>query len=71
MLKFIGGIFSSGTPESAKRVFGAIGFIASIIMIWMYDHTLIQYLLTLCVAMLGLESVLGMIEKVLSIGKKK
>lgn len=70
MLKFISGIFSSGTPESAKRVFGAIGFLAAIVMIWLFDHSLISYLLTLSVAMLGLETVMNTIEKVLQ-GKSK
>lgn len=70
MLKFLTGIFSSGTPESAKRVFGAIGFLAAIVMIWLFDHSLISYLLTLSVAMLGLETVMNTIEKVLQAKSK-
>ena len=57
MKEFFRGIFSSGTPESSKRFFGAVGFICAIIFIAIWDKTLIDTLLFTSTALLGLESI--------------
>ena len=63
MITFIKGIFSSGTPESSKRVFGAIGFVWSGILITMYAHDLIfTFFITSC-TLLGLETLTSLITK--------
>ncbi len=56
MIDFIKGIFSAGTPESSKRVFGAIGFICSIVFIAIWKHELLETLLIVSASLLGLES---------------
>jgi hypothetical protein len=63
MIKFINGIFSTGTPESSKRVFGAIGFICSIIYIGIWGHDLIPQLLYVSASLLGIETISNIFTK--------
>lgn len=64
MKEFIKGIFSSGTPESSKRVFGAIGFICSIAMMFLkYDEAYWGTLLMISSLLLGLETITGIFKK--------
>ncbi len=64
MKTWLNNLFSSSTSVSSKRVFGAIGFIAMIIKVFkMNDSVLVSWTITLCVAMLGLETVVGVFKK--------
>ncbi len=54
MIDFLKGVFSSGTAESAKRVFGAIGFLCGIIFIALWKHEFIPDLIYSSMALLGL-----------------
>ena len=63
MKEFIRGIFTSGTPESSKRVFGALGFICAIIFIAIWKRELIETLLIVSASLLGLESLTGIFKK--------
>lgn len=66
LIKFIGGIFSSGTPESGKRVFGAIGYIVALWVISNYHQELINQVLYISAGLLGLESLTNGIEKLIN-----
>jgi formate/nitrite transporter FocA (FNT family) len=53
----------SSAPESSKRLFGAIGFITAIIYIAVWGHELIETLLYVSAALLGLESITQIFKK--------
>ena len=57
MINFIKNIFTSGTAESSKRVFGGIGFICAIIFIALWQRQLTDTLLFVSSALLGLETI--------------
>lgn len=61
--KFLKGIFSTGTPESGKRFFGAIGFISSIIIIFIWRKDLTETLLFTSAALLGMETLTSIFNK--------
>lgn len=63
ILSFLKNIHSTGTSESAKRFYGAIGFISSIIFIAIWDHSLILSLLLVSTALLGLETIFNIFKK--------
>ena len=63
MKTFIKGIFTSGTPESSKRVFGALGFICAIIFIALWKRELVETLLIVSASLLGLETLSGIFKK--------
>lgn len=54
MKTFIKNIFLKDKPESSKRIFGAIGFICSIIFIAIWERDLTNELLYTSAALLGL-----------------
>ena len=54
MIQFIKNIFSADKSESAKRFFGAIGFICAIVFIAIWAHNLIDELLYISAALIGL-----------------
>ena len=57
-------IFSSDQALSSKRIFGGIGFICSIIMIWTkVANENVPYLLYVSVSLIGLESVTQIFKK--------
>lgn len=57
MKKFIKDMLSSDNGVSSKRVFGAIGFICSIIFIALWARELIEVLLITSASMIGLETI--------------
>jgi flagellar biogenesis protein FliO len=63
MKDFIKGIFSSGTPESSKRLFGALGFICAIIFIAIWKRDLVETLLIVSASLLGLETLTNIFKK--------
>ena len=63
MKAFIRGLFMSDRPESSKRFFGAIGFLCAIVFIAIWDKTLINELMYTSAALLGLDAVVGAINK--------
>jgi hypothetical protein len=56
-------IFSSDQSLSSKRVFGAIGFIASVIIIWTKQPEFVDFLLTVSASLLGLETITKICKK--------
>ena len=56
---FIRGIFSEGTPESSKRLFGAIGFIVAIVFIALWKRELISDLLYVSASLIGLSALVS------------
>ena len=56
MKEFIKNIFTSGTPESSKRIFGGLGFICAIIFIALWNRQLTDTLLFVSASLLGLET---------------
>lgn len=63
MKKFILDMLSSNTGVSSKRMFGGIGFICAIVFIALWGRTLIDTLLFISAALLGLETVTGVFNK--------
>lgn len=62
-IKFVASSMRSNTDESSKRLFGAIGFICSIIFIAVWSHTLFNELLYVSVGLLGLETITKVFKK--------
>lgn len=62
-MNFIKNIFTSGTPESSKRVFGGIGFICAIIFIAVWKRDLTETLLFVSASLIGLESITNIFNK--------
>lgn len=56
MKKFIIDIFSSSSPTSSKRVFGAVGWIASIVFIAIWERELIAEMMYISAALIGLDT---------------
>lgn len=56
-INWLKNIHFAGRPESAKRFYGAIGYITSIIYIALWDHDSIVILLYVSAGLLGLEAV--------------
>lgn len=61
MKDFIKGIFTNGDPVSSKRVFGAIGFIAYIVLCY-FDKPNTELLIA-SITLLGLDSVTNIFKK--------
>ena len=61
MKEFIKGIFTNGDPVSSKRVFGAIGFVAYIILTY-FDKPNTELLIA-SITLLGLDSVANIFKK--------
>ena len=61
MKEFIKGIFTNGDPVSSKRVFGAIGFIAYIVLSYFDKQDL--NLLIASITLLGLDSITNIFKK--------
>ena len=61
MKNFIKGIFTNNDPASSKRVFGAIGFIAYIILCY-FDKQNTELLVASC-TLLGLDSFINIFKK--------
>lgn len=57
MNKFLKDMFSSGDSVSAKRVFGGIGFVCSIVFIAIWNRELIDMLLITSASLIGLQTV--------------
>ena len=55
--KFVTDMFSSETGVSSKRVFGALGFVCSIVYIAIWRHDLVEVLLITSASMIGLETI--------------
>jgi len=60
--KFLQGVYSAGTPESSKRFFGSIGWLNSIIIIYIWRLDLAETLLSVSAALIGLEIALEIIK---------
>jgi len=60
MIKFIKGMFSSGSDVSSKRVFGGLGFVTGLAFVGVFDHTMINTVIYVSAALLGL----GIIDKI-------
>ena len=54
MIQFIKNVFSAESPTSSKRFFGSIGFICAIVFIAIWAHNLIDELLYISAALIGL-----------------
>ena len=63
MIEFIKNIFTSGTPESSKRIFGGIGFICAIVFIALWQRALTDTLLFVSASLLGLETITNLWKK--------
>ena len=63
MINFIKNIFTSGTPESSKRVFGGVGFICAIVFIALWNRQLTDTLLFVSASLLGLETITNLWKK--------
>lgn len=63
VVSFIANSLRSTAPESSKRIFGALGFLVSMIYIAIWAHPLIETLLYVSAALLGLEAVTGIFNK--------
>lgn len=62
-IEWLKNIHSSGTSESAKRLYGGIGYICSIVFIAIWRRDLIDTLLFISSALLGLETILRKFKK--------
>jgi hypothetical protein len=62
-LEWLKNIHSAGRPESAKRFYGAIGFITAIVYIAIWDHDSIVTLLYVSAGLLGLETITQIFTK--------
>jgi formate/nitrite transporter FocA (FNT family) len=62
-ISFFAASLRSTAPESSKRLFGAIGFITAIIYIAIWGRDLIETLLYVSAALLGLESITQIFKK--------
>ena len=62
-ISFIANSLRSTAPESSKRLFGALGFVVSMVYIAVWEHSLIETLLYVSAALLGLEAVTGIFNK--------
>ena len=56
-LEWLKNIHSSGTSESAKRLYGALGYVCAIVYIGIWRHDLIEMLLIVSATLLGLETI--------------
>ena len=63
LLSFVANALRSETSESSKRIFGAIGFLASVAFIGIWVHDLINELMYVSVMLLGLETVTNLFKK--------
>jgi hypothetical protein len=63
VISFVANSLRSSSSESSKRLFGAIGFITAIIYIAVWDHNLIEALLYVSAALLGLGSITSVFKK--------
>jgi cobalamin biosynthesis protein CobD/CbiB len=63
VVRFVANALRSDKSESSKRLFGAIGFICSIVFIAIWSHSLFNELLYISVALLGLGSITNMFKK--------
>ena len=57
MKQFIKNMLSAGTPESSKRVLGMIGWLSSIVIIFIWRKDLTETLLWVSSMLIGLETV--------------
>ena len=60
---FVANSMKADTVESSKRLFGAIGFITALVYIAIWGHDLIETLLFVSAALLGLETVSNIFRK--------
>lgn len=60
LFEWISGIFSKSSDTSSKRVFGGIGFICSIVIIWLRMPDMTNELLYVSASLLGL----GILDKI-------
>jgi TfoX/Sxy family transcriptional regulator of competence genes len=63
MKEFIIKALSKNGDVSSKRVFGALGFVCSIIFIAIWQHDLIDMLLITSASLLGLEKITDIFTK--------
>ena len=63
VVRFVAQALRSNTDESSKRLFGAIGFICSIVFIAIWSHALFDELLYVSAALLGLQSITDIFKK--------
>ena len=57
MINFFKGIFNKDSPESSKRFFGAIGYLAAIVAIFVWRRDLVETLLFVSAGLLGLDTI--------------
>ena len=63
MKKILTQIFSADQALSSKRIFGAIGFIGAIVIIFMKKPEYVDYLLYTSASLLGLETIAQAFKK--------
>lgn len=63
VISFVANTLRAEKPESSKRLFGAVGFIVAMIYIAIWSHDLIETLLYVSTALLGLEAITGIFKK--------
>ena len=64
MKKILTQIFSSDQALSSKRIFGGIGYISAIVMIWTkVQSDNVPYLLYVSASLLGLETITQIFNK--------
>lgn len=61
--EFFTGLFTSDKPQSSKRFFGAIGFLTAVVYIGVFKHDLIETLLFVSAALIGLETITKAFKK--------
>lgn len=69
-LSWLKNVHSIGASESAKRLYGAIGFIVAIVYIAIWDHDSIVTLLYVSAGLLGLESIVQVLQRKSKINSK-
>ena len=63
VILFVANALRAEKPESSKRLFGAVGFFVAMVYIAIWSHDLIETLLYVSTALLGLESITGIFKK--------
>ena len=63
LIAFIENLYKSDSPQSAKRFFGSIGFICSIVFIAIWAHALINELMYVSATLIGLDTIVKGFKK--------
>ena len=71
LFKYLKGVHSSGTTESAKRFYGGIGWVCVLVYIPIFDRDLIGELMIVSASLIGLETAKSLLSDLISGIKKK